>query len=122
MTRYLLSVYTNANEAPAQMTEEQMRKGYEQIGALELDMKAANALVFSGRLEAANTATVVRDANGEVLTTDGPFTESKEAIGGFYIIDAADHDAALGWASRTSATIGMPIEVRPFFDTMDPAG
>ena len=50
--------------------------------------------------------------------TDGPFVESKEHLAGFYIIEADDLDAALGWAARTSTIIGMPIEVRPFWDTM----
>ena len=64
-----------------------------------------------------DVAPVVRVSDGEVLTTDGPFAESKEHLAGFYIVEAADLDAALGWASRTSAIIGMPIEVRPFLDT-----
>jgi hypothetical protein len=55
-------------------------------------------------------------SSGEVLTTDGPFVESKEHLGGFYIVDAEDLDAALAWASKTTAIIGAPIEVRPFWD------
>jgi hypothetical protein len=53
-------------------------------------------------------------ADGEVLTTDGPFVESKEHLGGFYVIEAEDLDAALVWASRVTDAIGVPIEVRPF--------
>jgi hypothetical protein len=75
----------------------------------------------AGRLEGANTATVVHASDGSVLTTDGPHAEAKEAIGGFYIIEADDHEAALAWASRTSAAVGMPIEVRPFYATGKPA-
>ena len=63
-------------------------------------MKSAGAWVFSGRLHDADTATVVRVANGEILTTDGPFVEAREHLGGFYIIEAADLDAALGWAAK----------------------
>jgi hypothetical protein len=61
-----------------------------------------------------DTATVVRVSDGEVLTTDGPFAESKDHLGGFYIIQAADLDAALGWAAKVTAAIRSPIEVRPF--------
>ena len=117
MTRYLLAVHTADGEAHEPMTEEQMRQGYEQVAGLEREMNAEGALLFSGRLEAANTATVVRASDGDVLTTDGPYLEAKEAIGGFYIIEAKDYDAALAWASKTSAAINMPIEVRPFLAT-----
>lgn len=73
--------------------------------------------MFSGRLADPDTARVVRSNGRGILTTDGPFIEAKEAIGGFYILEADDGDAALDWGSKTSATIGMPIEVRPFLDS-----
>ena len=79
-------------------------------------MRAAGALLFSGRLEDPYSAAVIDATNGEVQTTDGPFLESKEAIGGFYIIEAPSLDAAQEWATKTSATVGMPIELRPFQD------
>jgi hypothetical protein len=113
MTHYLLSVHS-AGVAPDEgMTDEQMQ-GFAQIGILESEMKSAGALVFSGRLDDPETATVVRVTDDEVTTTDGPYIESKESIGGFYIIRADDLDAALGWAAKTSAAVHMPIEVRPF--------
>lgn len=117
MSRYLLSVHMGADPRASAMTEEEMREGYARIGALEEEMRAAGALVFSGRLDAPDASAVVRATDETTLITDGPYLETKEAIGGFYIIEAADRDAALAWASRTSATIGMPIEVRPFFDS-----
>ncbi len=121
MAQYLLSVHTgtdrgaeNGAEAPQQAASHQ----YEQILALEEDMKSSGAWLFSGRLTGADVATVVRvSAAGDAMTTDGPFVESKEHLAGFYIVEADDLDAALGWATRTAAIIGMPIEVRPFFDT-----
>ena len=61
----------------------------------------------------------VHSVEGEVLTTDGPFAESKEHLGGFYIIEAEDIDAALAWATKTTAIVGAPIEVRPFADTRE---
>jgi hypothetical protein len=73
-------------------------------------------MVFGGALHEPDTATVVRVSEGEVLTTDGPFAESKEHLGGFYIIEAEDLDAALAWASKTTATVRKPIEVRPLRD------
>jgi hypothetical protein len=98
------------------MTPEQMHEVYQQVMALQADMKSAGAWVFGGRLHEPATATVVRMSGGEMLATDGPFAESREHLGGFYIVDTEDLDGALGWASRTSAIIGAPIEVRPFQD------
>jgi hypothetical protein len=116
MAQYLLSVHSVEGEAREPMTPEQMQQSHKQLGILEGDMKSAGAWVFGGRLHEPDTATVVRVSNGEVLTTDGPFAESKEHLGGFYIIAAADLDAALGWASRVTRAINAPIEVRPFFN------
>lgn len=116
MTQYLLAVHTADGGPREPMTDEEMRNGFEQVGALEQEMKSAGALVFSGRLTDPGLATVVRSKGGKVLTTDGPYAEAKEAIGGFYVVEAETHDAALRWASKTSAAIGMPIEVRPFWN------
>jgi hypothetical protein len=116
MTRYLLSVHTVEGEAREPMTEEEMQQSYKQVLLIEEDMKSAGAWVFSGRLHEPDTATVVRQSDGDVLTTDGPFAESKEHLGGFYIIEAQDLDAALAWASKVTEVIKTPIEVRPFVD------
>jgi hypothetical protein len=116
MTQYLLSVHSVDGEPGEPMTDEQMRQSYQQVMALQTEMKSEGAWVFGGRLHEPGTATVVRVSGGEVLTTDGPFAESREHLGGFYIVAAEDLDAALGWASKTSAIIGAPIEVRPFQD------
>src|SRR5919106_6305070 len=114
MAKYLLSVHSVEGEAGAPMTNEDMQQYMKQINVLEDEMKSAGAWVFGGALHGPDTATVVRMAGGEVLMTDGPFLESKEHLGGFYIIEAADLDAALGWASKVTALVGAPIEVRPF--------
>jgi len=53
-------------------------------------------------------------SDGEALTTDGPFAEAKEHLGGFYIIEAEDRDSALAWASKVTTAVAKPIEVRPF--------
>jgi hypothetical protein len=112
--QYLLSVHSVAGEVRDPMSDEEMRQSHQQVGILEEEMKSAGAWVFSGRLHEPDTATVVRMSGGEVVTTDGPFVESKEHLGGFYIIQAADLDAALAWASKVTAAIKRPIEVRPF--------
>ena len=116
MTRYLLSVHTVEGEAREPMTDEEMQQSYKQVLLIEEDMKSAGAWVFSGRLHEPDTATVVRPSDGDVLTTDGPFAESKEHLGGFYMIEAEDLDAALSWASKVTEVIKTPIEVRPFAD------
>ena len=116
MPKYLLSAHTVEGQAREPMTDEEMRQFMERIGVVEDEMKSTGAWVFSGRLHEPDTATVVRESEGEVLTTDGPFAESKEHLGGFYIIEAENLDAALAWASKTTAAIKAPIEVRPFRD------
>ena len=115
MARYLLSVHSVEGEAAEPMTQEEMQQSWKQMGLLEEDMKSSGTWVFSGRLHGPDTATVVRVSDGEVLTTDGPFAESKEHLGGFYIIEAPDLDAAIGWAAKVTEAVGKPIEVRPFW-------
>jgi hypothetical protein len=116
VTRYLLSVHTVEGEPREPMTDDAMREMMGRIGELEEEMNAAGALLYSGRLSDADAASVVRAANGKTLVTDGPFAETKEQLGGFYIVEAEDLEAARSWAAKTSACIGRPIEVRPFFD------
>jgi hypothetical protein len=115
MARYLLSVDTVEGEVGEPMTDEQMHELLRRIGEVEHEMKSADALVYSGRLHGPETATVVSVTDGEPLTTDGPFGEAKEHLGGFHIVDAGDLDEALSWAQKTPACVGKPIEVRPFF-------
>lgn len=116
MTRYMLSTYSREGEDRAPLSAEEMRRMHEQMSAVEKEMKSTGAWVFSARLHGPDTATVVREPGGEVLTTDGPFVESKDHLGGFYVIEADDLDAALGWAAKVTACIKAPIEVRPFAD------
>jgi hypothetical protein len=122
MTRYLLSTHTVEGEQREPMSEEQMRETHQRLAAIEQEMSDRGAWVFSARLHGSETATVVRVAGGEALTTDGPFAESKEHLAGFYMIDAEDLDAALGWATKVSETIDRPIEVRPLAGFTDEPG
>ena len=113
MSQYMLAVYSS-DEPREPMTDEEMQRGFAVVHAIEEEMRAANALVYSGRLLEPARARVVRPRRRMGKTTDGPYAETKEQIGGFYIIEAADLDAALDWASRTSDAVGRPIEVRRF--------
>jgi hypothetical protein len=115
MAHYLLSVHSVEGEVH-ERTPEEMQGFMERVTALEADMRASGAFVFGGALHGPDTATVVRSNDGDPVMTDGPFVESKEHIGGFYIIDADDLDAALAWAGKVVAAIDAPIEVRPFRD------
>jgi hypothetical protein len=119
MAQYMFSAYSVEGAASPPMTEEEMQRGWQKILVLEDEMKSAGALVFSGKLNDPDTATVVRMAGGDLMTTDGPFVESKEHLGGFYIIEADDLDAALDWATKTTAAVGAPIEVLPFWEMPD---
>jgi hypothetical protein len=114
VAQYLLSVHSIEGEVREPMTDEEMQQSWAQIQVLNEELKSAGAWLFSGRLHEPGTATVVRIADGEVVTTDGPFVEAREHLGGFYIIEAEDLDAALVWASKAAAAVGKPIEVWPF--------
>ena len=115
MAQYLLSVHTAQDDAPHEaMPDADMQRTFQQIEELEQDMKAKGAWMFSARLHEPDTATVVRNAGGQIVTSDGPYIESKEHLAGFYIIEAPDLDTALEWAGRTTSIVGAPIEVRPF--------
>jgi hypothetical protein len=122
MTKYLLSTHTVEGEAREPRTEEEMQELGRRIETIERQMRSSGAWGFSGRLHEPGTATVVRVSDGGVLTTDGPFAESKEHLAGFYMIDAEDLDGALDWATRVSEAIGRPIEVRPFAGFADQPG
>jgi len=110
MAQYLLSVYQPAGPAPApEILEPIMRD----LAALNREMQAAGVWVFAAGLHPTDSATVVRQQGAEVLITDGPFAETKEHLGGFTVIEAADLDAALGWAGKLARATTLPIEVRP---------
>jgi hypothetical protein len=112
MPHYLLSIcYPTDATRP---DDDTLARIMEDVGAINADMIAAGSWVFSGGLHDPSTATVVTENAGGLVMSDGPFIEAKEQVGGITIVDAADLDAALGWASRLTAAMGIPIEVRPF--------
>jgi hypothetical protein len=112
MRQYLLSVHMIDGEpAPS---DEEMQRAYAAVDAFNADLQSAGAWVFAGGLYPPDTATVVRGQGGKVITTDGPFAEAKEQLGGVWVIRATDLDAALAWAAKGSAACGRAVEVRPF--------
>lgn len=113
MTQYLLSVYHPETDPPPDLDIDQI---YRDVDALNEELKAADAMVFGGGLHPSHTATVLQVRDGEVLVTDGPFAETKEHVGGFWVIEAPDLDAALEWGRKATRACQVPIEVRPFQD------
>ena len=111
MTQYMLSVHMGEGQIPP---EDEIQQVYKDVDVFNAELKAQGAWVFAGGLHPADTATVVRVKDGEVLTTDGPFAETKEQLGGFWVVEAPDLDAALALAAKGSAACRGAVEVRPF--------
>ncbi|HEY8582743.1 MAG TPA: YciI family protein [Capillimicrobium sp.] len=109
MPQYVLNIVQPDGPPPPPEQLEPVMRALEQVNA---DARETGAWVFAAGLTPASSATVVRVEAGEVLLTDGPYAEAKEHIGGFTVVEAADLDAALGWAERYAGAIGLPIEVR----------
>lgn len=114
MSTYLLAVHSSAEPQGPQPSPEEMQGFMQRVIDLEADMEATGTFVFGGRLADPDAATVVRAGDGDFVTIDGPFVESKEHIAGFYIINADDLDEALDWGRKVAAATRHPIEVRPF--------
>ena len=110
--QYLLAIYTVESMEPTPGTDE-FDAHIGEYMKLSEDMQAAGAMLDGRPLEPVATATTVRVRDGETLTTDGPFAETKEQLGGFYLVDCPDLDAAIAWASRIPAARFGSVEVRP---------
>ena len=112
VNQYLLSIYQPDGPPPAPEVLEPILR---ELGALNDEMQAAGVWVFAAGLHPPETATVLKVSGDDVLVTDGPFTEGKEHLGGFTVIQVEDLDAALGWARRLARVLSpLSIEVRPF--------
>jgi hypothetical protein len=112
--RYALLIYTE--ESTEQPTAEVMRAVMEGYNAFGDHIKARGAFEAGEALDSVTTATTVRVRDGKTLTTDGPFAETKEALGGFYLVEAADLDEAIGYAAMIPGAQQGSIEIRPIFD------
>jgi hypothetical protein len=114
MKQYMLSVHHTADETVP--SEAEMQEMFAAVEAFNAEVRAAGRWVFAGGLQPPDIATVVRAGAGDVLTTDGPFAETKEQLGGFWVIKAEDLDEALRWAAKGAEACRGPVEVRPFQD------
>ena len=114
MTQYMLSVHHDGTENFESMSEEDLQKVFAAVDAFNQELKSEGAWVFAGGLKPIEDTTVVDGTGAERVVTDGPFAESKEYLGGFWIIEAADLDAALELARRGSAAGAGTVAVRPF--------
>ncbi len=114
MTQYLLSVHYV--EGQGATPPEEMQEAFEAVDTFNKKLMESGQWVFGGGLHTPDMSTVVDATGAQTVTTDGPFSEAKEQIGGFWIIEAADLDAALAIAAEGSAACRGPVEVRPFQD------
>jgi hypothetical protein len=112
--QYMLAVHTVEGEAAPSAA--QMQIAFAQVDKVNAELQAAGAWVFGGGLLPSDSATVVRVANGTTTMTDGPFAETKEQLGGFWVLRCADLDEALAWAGKCAQACMNPVEVRPFDD------
>lgn len=118
MPQYLVAIHHPDNYDPSAEDEAMHRD----IGALNVEMMAAGVRIFAGGLTPARDARSLRaQPGGKVLITDGPYLETKEHIGGFWILEAADLDEALAWGRKAVVACRAPVEVRPFLVYQRPA-
>jgi len=109
--QYLLTLYADESQW-GRMTPEQQQQGVAAYGAYTEALKKAGSLVSSNRLRPSATATTLRTIDGKTQVLDGPYAESKEQLGGYYLIDVPDLDAAMSWASRCPGVQHGVVEVR----------
>ena len=113
--RYLLLIHSDETRYP-KMPPQEMEQLMAAYGTFTEQLKKAGAYVAAHRLRPTTTATTIRVRNGETLTTDGPFAETKEQLGGFYLIQANDLDEAIAWAAKVPSAKYGSIEVRPIWE------
>ena len=113
--RYLCLIYFD-EQSVANMSEEEMGVIMEAYGKYTEELQGAGAMLAGEALQPTATATTVQVRNGRTLTTDGPFAETKEQLGGFYMIEARDLDEAIAWAAKIPGATDGSIEVRPIME------
>jgi hypothetical protein len=112
MTQYLIAIHHPDDYDPSLEDEAMM----EEIHALNREMIAAGVRIFVGGLRPASSAKSLRaQPDGKALITDGPYLETKEHMGGFWVLEAADLDEALAWGRKAAVACRAPVEVRPFY-------
>jgi hypothetical protein len=113
MSQYLLSVWHDEDYV-VDFASEEAQQNVARVGAFNDKIIEAGIWVFAGGLQPASSATVVRPSGGQISMTDGPYAESKEQMGGFWVLEVPDFDAALELAKEAAEACGGPVEVRPF--------
>ena len=112
MTQYLVAIHHPDDYDPAVAEDETMHRD---IDALNDEMKAAGVRIFVGGLRPVRSAKSLRaQSDGRILITDGPYLETKEHVGGFWVLEAAHLDEALAWGRKAAIACRAPVEVRPF--------
>ena len=112
MRHYLLMVHQPGEGR--QLPPEELEPIMKEVEAVNEELRASRAWVFAGGLRPVTASTVVRHDGAEFVTTDGPYVEGKEHVGGLTVLAAEDLDEALGWARKFARATRLPIEVRPF--------
>lgn len=115
--QYMLLIYSD-EKAWFDMPEAELKKGYQAYIDYTQDLIAAGAMVTGSELKPIATATTVRIASGRTITTDGPYAETKEQLGGYYILDVPTLDEALKWAARCPGAMHGAVEVRPLAENI----
>jgi hypothetical protein len=117
MAQYLLSVWHDGEyDVDVDYSSPEVRRLDAQVNALNAELERSGTWVFGGGLKPASSATVIRPPGAGVSMTDGPYAETKEQMGGFWVIEAPDLDAALDWARKAAAACEGPVELRPLQD------
>ena len=116
--RYMMLIYVGDGAGPEQGSEEQIAEMQEWFGYTQA-LEEAGVLLGGDALQGIDTAVTVRVRDGETATTDGPFAETKEALGGYYMIDVESEDEAVAWAAKIPSVRYGSIEVRPIFELAD---
>ncbi len=112
MPQYMISVWHDETYDVDYSTPDAQRR-VTQVGAFNEKLRGAGAWVFAAGLLPSSSATVVRSSGRDVSMIDGPYAETKEQMGGFWMIEAADLEAALDWAAQAATACEGPVEVRP---------
>jgi hypothetical protein len=113
--KYLLLLYGDESQW-TEATPEDIQREMEAYTAYEKELTQAGALIAGEGLEATNAATTIRVRDGETMLTDGPFAETREQLGGFYLVECRDLDEAVKWASKLPAAGSGSVEIRPVMD------
>ena len=115
--QYLLLIFDD-ERVWGEMSEDERNRLYAEYGTFTNELREAGALVTADQLQPSTTATIVRVRDGETLITDGPFAETKEQLGGYYLVDVASEDEAIAWAAKIPSAQFGRVEVRPLVQVL----